>query len=175
MAESEQSSRTRVRPRRVHITYDVEVGGAIEKRELPFVVGVLADLSHQPEQPLPRLQHRKFVTVDADNFDAVMDRMAPRARLKVENRLTEDGYGYMLAVELRFRRMRDFEPEEVASQIAPLRELLERRRRLVNLRSALNGNHRLDEMLQNLADRENLSRVAAELGLFGNEGKGGEE
>jgi type VI secretion system protein ImpB len=101
--------------------------------------------------------------VDADNFDAVMESMAPRARLRVQNRLTEDDTSVI--ADLHFRQMRDFEPEQVARQVVPLNKLLELRRRLVNLRSALNGNHRLDEMLQDLADDEKLRRVAAELGV----------
>src|SRR5712691_9940789 len=88
--ESLQKTLSRVRPPRVHITYDVETGGAIEKREIPFVVGVLADLSGQPDQPLPQLKDRKFVEVDKDNFDRVLGQINPRLAFKVDNRLSED-------------------------------------------------------------------------------------
>ncbi|HLI76576.1 MAG TPA: type VI secretion system contractile sheath small subunit, partial [Acidobacteriaceae bacterium] len=79
-----------MRPPRVQITYDVETGGAIEKKELPFVVGVLADLSGQPSTPLPAMKERKFVEVDRDNFDKVLAKMAPRVVFKVDNKLSDD-------------------------------------------------------------------------------------
>src|ERR1700728_1732109 len=88
--ESLQKTLGRVRPPRVHITYDVETGDAIEKREIPFVVGVMADLSGQPEKPLPALRDRKFVEVDKDSFDRVMGQVNSRVAFKVDNRLSED-------------------------------------------------------------------------------------
>ena len=90
MAESLQHKLDRVRSPRVHITYDVETGGAIEMKELPFVVGILADLSGQPEVPLPRLKERKFVEIDRDNFDEVLKGMKPRLALRVDNTLADD-------------------------------------------------------------------------------------
>src|SRR5216684_7943061 len=119
--ESVQKKIGRVRPPRVHITYDVETGGATEKREIPFVVGVLADLSGQPEQPLPPLKDRKFVNIDKDNFDRVLGQINPRLAFKVDNKLSEDDT--RLGVELRFKSMSDFEPGAVARQITPLRKL----------------------------------------------------
>src|SRR6478672_10903611 len=89
--ESVQKKLGRVRPPRVHITYDVETGGAIEKREIPFVVGVLADLSGQPTKKLPSLKERKFTEIDRDNFDQVMAKQEPRLAFKVDNKLTEEG------------------------------------------------------------------------------------
>src|SRR5215472_7435790 len=106
--ESVQKKLGRIRPPRVHITYDVETGGAIEKREIPFVVGVMADLSGQPEKPLPALKDRKFVEIDKDTFDRVMGQINPRLVFKVDNRLSEDDT--RLGVELRFRGMDDFQP-----------------------------------------------------------------
>src|ERR1039458_3361103 len=113
----------RIRPPRVHITYDVETGGAIEKREIPFVVGVLSDLSGQPENPLPPLKTRKFINVDKDTLDSVLEQINPRLAFNVNNRLSEDDS--LLGVELRFKSMADFEPGAVAKQIVPLRRLLE--------------------------------------------------
>jgi type VI secretion system protein ImpB len=161
--ESLQKKLSRVRPPRVHITYDVETGGAIEKREIPFVVGVLADLSGQPEQPLPPLKDRKFSEIDKDNFDNVLGKINPRLAFKVDNRLSEDDT--RLGVELRFKCMADFEPAAVAKQVAPLKRLLELRNSLHNLRSSLIGNDKLEGALQEaLNNRELLQRVAAEAG-----------
>src|SRR6202171_5825580 len=135
--DSLQKKLTRVRPPRVHITYDVETGGAIEKREIPFVVGVLSDLSGQPEQPLPSIKDRKFVEIDKDNFDRVLGQVNPRLAFKVDNRLSEDDT--RLGVERRFKSMADFEPAAVARQVPALRKLLEVRNALHNLRSSLIG------------------------------------
>src|ERR1700690_3688238 len=96
----------RVRPPRVQITYDVETGGAIEKKELPFVVGVLADLSGQPDTPLPAIKDRKFVEIDRDNFDQVLAKMTPRLAFKVDNKLSDDDT--KIGVEIKFSSMEDF-------------------------------------------------------------------
>src|SRR4051794_16554163 len=135
MAESLQHKLDRVRRPRVQITYDVETNGAMQKVELPFVVGVLADLSGQPAGAPRPLKERKFVTIDRDNFNDVLEKAAPRVALKVRDRLT-DGEG-RLAVELKFGQIDDFEPARVAEQIGPLRELLEMRRRLTQLLSKM--------------------------------------
>jgi len=161
--ESLQKQISRVRPPRVHITYDVETGGAIEKREIPFVVGVMADLSGQPEKPLQPLKDRKFVEIDKDTFDRVLDKINPRLVFKVDNRLSEDDT--RLGVELRFRSMADFAPAAVASQIPPLRKLLEARNALNNLRTSLIGNDKLESILQDvLNNTEALHRIEAEAG-----------
>jgi type VI secretion system protein ImpB len=163
MRESLQKKLSRVRPPRVHITYDVETGGAIEKREIPFVVGVLADLSGQPEKALPPLKERKFVEIDRDNFNQVMTKIEPRLTFKVDNRLTNDDT--RLGVELKFRTLEDFEPPAVANQIPPLRKLLEARNALNNLRSTLMGNDKLESMLQEIVNNtEALQRIGAEGG-----------
>src|SRR5271166_1917509 len=107
----------RVRSPKVQITYDVEVGGAIELRELPFVVGVLGDFTGVPDQPLPRLKDRKFVEVNPDNFDTVLEGMKPHLSFAVENKLSEDADAPKLKVDLRFRSMEDFEPANVAKQV----------------------------------------------------------
>ena len=168
--ESLQKKLSRVRPPRVHITYDVETGGAIEKREIPFVAGVLADLSGQPEQPLPPLKERKFVEVDKDNFDRVLGQTNPRLAFKVDNRLSEDDT--RLGVELRFRSMADFEPAAVAKKIPSLRKLLELRNALHNLRTSLIGNDKLESILQEvLSNSETLKRIEAEAGSQAAPGK----
>jgi type VI secretion system protein ImpB len=167
--ESSQKKEGRVRPPRVHITYDVETGGAIEKRDLPFVVGVLADLSGMPEKPLPAMKDRKFVDIDRDNFDAVLKKINPRIAFKVANQLSEDDT--KLGVELRFESLDDFHPSKVANQIDPLRKLLDVRKSLANLRSSLIGNDKLEELLQEIIhNQEKLQKAGAEAGLVA-EGK----
>ncbi len=127
MPESLQHKLDRVRSPRVHITYDVETGGAIEKKELPFVMGVFGDFTGQPEEPLPRLKDRKFVEVNPDNFDSVLAAMKPHLSFQVENKISDDPDAGQVKVDLHFRSMEDFEPTQVARQIKPLNELLDLR------------------------------------------------
>jgi type VI secretion system protein ImpB len=160
--ESLQKKVGRVRPPRVHITYDVEIGDAIVKRDLPFVVGVLADLSGMPEKPLPPVSKRKFVQIDRDNVNDVMKKIAPRLAFKVPNRLSEDDT--KLNVELRFESMDDFQPARIAQQVTPLRKLLELRNSLANLTSSMNED--LDGLLQEMIqNQELLSQAASEAGI----------
>jgi type VI secretion system protein ImpB len=162
--ESLQKKVGRVRPPRVHITYDVQVGDAIEKKELPFVVGVLADLSGMPDKPLPPIAKRKFVAIDRDNVNDVMKKIGPRLAFKVPNRLNEDDT--KLNVELRFESMDDFAPARIAEQVSPLRKLLELRNSLANLRSSLIGNEKLENLLQEVIQNQELLRQAgAEAGI----------
>ena len=162
--ESLQKKVGRVRPPRVQITYDVEVGDAIEKRDLPFVVGVLADLSGMPNKPLPPIAKRKFVAIDRDNVNDVMKKIGPRLAFKVPNRLNEDDT--KLNVELNFESMDDFQPARIAQQVTPLRKLLELRNSLANLRSSLIGNEKLDNLLQEMIQNQELLRQAgAEAGI----------
>ncbi len=168
--ESLQKKVGRVRPPRVQITYDVQVGDAIEKRDLPFVVGVLADLAGMPEKPLPPIAKRKFVNVDRDNLNDVMKKIGPRLAFKVPNRLSEDDT--RLNVELKFENMDDFQPAKVAQQITPLRKLLELRSSLANLRASLIGNEKLDNLLQEVIQNQELLRQAgAEAGIRAGEEK----
>jgi type VI secretion system protein ImpB len=161
--ESLQKKLGRVRPPRVHITYDVEIGDAIEKRQIPFVVGVLADLAGMPATPPPPIKDRKFVEIDRDNFNQVMAKIEPRLALKVDNRLSNDDT--RLGVELRFRSLEDFEPAAIANQVPVLRKLLEARNALNNLRSSLIGNDKLERMLQDvISNTEALQRIGAESG-----------
>ena len=105
---------------RVQITYDVEVGGAIELKELPFVVGVLGDFTGKPEDPLPALKNRKFVEIDPDNFNQVLSGMKPRLTFSTENKLQDDGS--KMGVELKFNSIEDFEPDQIVQQVDPLRK-----------------------------------------------------
>src|SRR6478752_9558079 len=145
--ESTQHKLDRVRPPRVQITYDVEVGGAIELKELPFIVGVMGDFTGQAEKPLPRLKDRKFVEVTPDNFDTVLEGMKPHLAFSVENKLSEEPDAPNLKVDLKFGKMEDFEPANVVKQVKPLKELMDLRTRLSDLRGSLQGNDKLEEML----------------------------
>jgi len=168
--ESLQKKVGRVRPPRVQITYDVQVGDAIEKRDIPFVVGVMADLSGMPEQPLPPIAKRKFTAIDRDNINDVMKKIGPRLAFKVPNRLSEDDT--KLNVELRFENMDDFQPAKIAQQITPLRKLLELRNSLSNLRASLIGNEKLENLLQEVIQNQELLRQAgSEAGIQAGEGK----
>ncbi|PJK01109.1 type VI secretion system contractile sheath small subunit [Lysobacteraceae bacterium NML91-0213] len=159
--DSVQKRLQKVRPPRVQLTYDVEKGDAIEQKELPFVVGVLGDFSGNPEQPLPRLKDRKFVNVDLDNFDEVMEGVAPRATYRVQNRISDQGGEF--GVELTFKSIDDFRPESVVQQVEPLRRLLESRSKLADLRNKLAGNEKLEDILTDvLNNTEQLARLGAE-------------
>ncbi len=162
--ESTQHKLDRIRSPRVQITYDVEVGGAIQLKELPFVMGVMGDFSGKPAEPLPKLKDRKFVNIDRDNIDQVLAGMKPRLAYKVDNKLTDDDT--KLGVDLNFRSMEDFEPENVVNQVEPLRKLLEARRRLSDLVHKLDGNDKLEELLQNVVNNsDTLKRVGAAAGV----------
>ncbi|HUS06621.1 MAG TPA: type VI secretion system contractile sheath small subunit [Bryobacteraceae bacterium] len=162
---STQHKLDRVRPPRVHVTYDVEVGDAIELKELPFVMGVLGDFTGMPEQPLPRLRDRKFVEVNPDNFDSVLEGMKPHLAFSVENKLSEDSNAPQLKVDLHFKGMDDFEPENVARQVKPLKELLDLRTKLSDLRGSLQGNDKLDELLiEAVGNTEKLNKLKGEVG-----------
>ncbi|HEX5438690.1 MAG TPA: type VI secretion system contractile sheath small subunit [Gemmatimonadaceae bacterium] len=166
--ESTQKKLERVRPPRVNISYDVETGGAIEMKELPFVMGVLGDFTGQPSEPLAKLKERKFVEVTPDNFDDVLASMKPHLAFTVENKLSEDPAAAKLAVDLNFKSLDDFAPDAVAQQVKPLRELLELRTKLADLRGTLQGNDKLDEILQaTLGDDEKMKQLKAELGSEG--------
>jgi type VI secretion system protein ImpB len=116
---------------RVQIAYDTETDGRRQRKELPFVLGVIGDFSSQPEQPFPKLRERSFRNVDRTTFDGVLEAMRPRLAFRVDNKLSPDDS--KLAVELRFQSLDDFGPEEVALQVSPLRELIELRKELTGL------------------------------------------
>lgn len=165
--ESVQKKLHRVRPPRVQLTYDVEIGDAIEQKEIPFVVGVMADFAGNSEIPAAKLKDRKFINVDVDNFDDVMKGVEPRAVYRVKNTLTEEGGE--LPVELKFKSIEDFRPEAVVEQIEPLRKLLDARSKLSDLRNKLAGNDKFEDLLNEvLSNTENLKKL-------GNETRRGED
>jgi type VI secretion system protein ImpB len=161
--ESLQHTLDRVRSPRVQITYDVEIGDAIQMKEIPFVVGVLGDLSGNPDEPLPKLKDRKFIEIDRDNFNTVLAGMKPRLAYKVDNKLTDDNT--KLGVELRFNSLDDFHPERVAEQVTPIRKLVEARKKLSDLLGKLDGNDKLEELLKEvISSTESLEKLGQEAG-----------
>ncbi len=171
MAGSIYDKKARVRPPRVHISYDVELNGAQVKKELPFVVGVMADFSGNPADPLPRPRDRKFVEIDRDNFDDILKSTKPRAAFKVANTLQDDGSE--LSVELQFEKLGDFAPDAVARQVKPLNDLLEIRTRLKALLSKTEGNDRLEELLNEIVKNPGLrEKLQGALDIDGSGGEG---
>lgn len=166
--ESTQQKISRIRPPRVQITYDVETGGAIEMKELPFVVGVLGDFSGKPEEALPAIKNRKLVEIDRDNFDQVLSGMKPRLAYNVDNRLQEDGS--KVGVELKFNKMDDFEPDNIVQQVEPLRKLVEARQKLSDLLSKMDGNENLENILNDvIGDAAKQKELGDALGIQGKE------
>lgn len=164
MAESTQHKLDRVRRPRVQITYDVETNGAMQKVELPFVVGVLADLSGKPKEALKPMKDRKVVAVDRDNFHDVLAKATPRLAFKVDNKLTDPNS--KIAVELNFKHLDDFEPDKVAEQVPALKELLDMRQRLTSLLSKMEGNDKLEALLSDvLTNTEKTMALAKEMGI----------
>jgi type VI secretion system protein ImpB len=155
MAESTQHKLDRIRPPRVQITYDVETGGALVKKELPFIVGVLSDLSGKPEEPLPSYKQRRFVEIDRDNFNKILSSLKPRLAYRVKNTLREGEEESELGVELKFNHIEDFNPVNIAKQIAPLGKLLNARERLNDLLCKLDGNDNLDSILHEISQDTN--------------------
>jgi type VI secretion system protein ImpB len=163
MAESVQQKLKRVRAPRVHITYDVETEGAEVRKELPFVVGVIGDFSGKPYEPLKPLRDRKFIQIDRDNFDDVMQRMTPGAEFKVDNTLAGDES--LLPVALKFKGMDDFEPAAIVDQVEPLRKLLAVRNKLRDLMSKVDRSEELEGILEEvLQNTEKLNELASQLG-----------
>lgn len=163
MAESVQQKLKRVRAPRVHITYDVETEGAQVRKELPFVVGVIGDFSGKPYEPQKPLRDRKFIQIDRDNFDDVMQRMTPGAEFKVENTLAGDES--LLPVSLKFKSIDDFEPGAIVDQVEPLRKLLAVRNKLRDLMSKVDRSEELESLLEEvLQNTDKLTALAGELG-----------
>lgn len=163
MEGSSQKALSRIRPPRVQISYDVETGGAIEKKELPLVVGILADLAGKQESPMPQIKARKFVEIDRDNFNDVMASITPRLAVQVDNRLNGDNT--KMNVELRFKKIDDLRPEAIVKQVEPLRKLFEARQRLNDLIAKLDGNDDLDALLQDVAtNTETQQKIKQSLG-----------
>ena len=145
--ESSQKFIARNRAPRVQIEYDVEVYGAEKSIQLPFVMGVLADLSGQPADPLAPVADRKFLEIDVDNFDERLKSMKPRVAVQVPNTLTGEGN---LSVDMTFESMDDFTPAAIARKIGPLKQLLEARGQLANLMTYMDGKTGAEELVAKL-------------------------
>ncbi len=166
--ESTQKKLGRVRPPRVQIEYSVETGGAIEKKEIPFVMAVLSDFSGHPKDALPQLKDRKFVDVTPDNFDEVLAKMNPRLQFTVENKLSSEANAGKVGVQLEFKTLDDFSPDAVVHQVPALQQLLAFRTKLADLRAAMQGNDKLEEILQaTVSDSDKMKQLKSELGLGG--------
>jgi type VI secretion system protein ImpB len=162
--ESVHKKLSRVRPPRVNISYEVETGGAIEAKELPFVMAVLGDFTGQPTEPLEKLKDRKFAEVTLDNFDDVLASMKPHLAFSVDNKLSDEADAGKLAIDLTFKSLDDFSPDRVAQNVEPLKKLLDLRSQLADLRGKIQSNDKLDEILQSaLSDEEKLNKLKAEL------------
>jgi type VI secretion system protein ImpB len=158
-SESIQKKLQKIRPPRVQMTYDVEIGDAIEKKELAFVTGVIGDFSGSSEIAMTKLKDRKFVSIDPDNFDEVMKGLEPRAVYRVKNELSEIGGEF--SVDLKFKSMDDFRPEAVVQQVEPLKKLLEARTKLADLRNKLAGSEKLEDILNDvLNNTEKLAELS---------------
>ncbi|MGA2256059.1 MAG: type VI secretion system contractile sheath small subunit [Thermoguttaceae bacterium] len=169
MPESIHDKLKRVRPPRVHITYEVETEGAVIVKDLPFVVGVLGDFSGDPTEPLKPLTARKFVQIDRDNINEVMAKMTPGLNMRVENTLKGDGSE--LGVQLKFKSMDDFEPANVVKQVPPMRKLLETRDKLRDLLTKVDRSEDLESVLEQvLQNTDQLKKLSSDLGISGAEG-----
>ncbi|EHY1015689.1 TPA: type VI secretion system contractile sheath small subunit [Vibrio vulnificus] len=159
------SQHKRVSKNRVSITYDVETNGAVETKELPFVVGVIGDFSgHKPESEKVDLEEREFTGIDKDNFDTVMGQIHPRLSYKVDNKLANDESQF--EVNLSFRSMKDFHPENLVDQIEPLKQLVETRNQLKVLLSKADRSRDLERLLKEvLQSADAINGLAQELGL----------
>ena len=157
--ESYQKKLEKIRAARVGITIDVDNGGVIERREIPFVMGVVGDFGGNPEVEQKRLKERSFVGIDRDNFDEVMKGVKPRTTYQVPNMLNDDGGRF--GVDLTFKSLEDFRPEAVVAQVEPLRKLLEARTKLSDLRNKLAGNDKLEDILNDVL---NSTEKMAQLG-----------
>jgi type VI secretion system protein ImpB len=159
MAESTQHKLGRVRPPRVQITYDVEIGGAIQKKELPLVVGILSDLAGATQQPLS-LKDRKFVEIDRDNFNEVMQSLAPSLSFSVDNFVDKEASS--LPVNLTFDGIEDFSPVSLTNKVESLKKLLASRQRLNDLFAKLDGNDELNDALLDVVSKpEELKQLKA--------------
>ena len=174
MSASIHDKLNRVRKPRVHITYNVETEGAQIQRELPFVVGVMGDFSGDPTAPLKPMADRKFTQIDRDNFNDVMASMTPGLKLKVDNTLAGDGS--QMAVDLKFNKIEDFEPAQIAAQVPALAALMETRAKLRDLMSKVDRSEELESLLEQVLRSEGeLKALSGALGINkpGNDQAGG--
>ncbi|VAW68076.1 Uncharacterized protein ImpB [hydrothermal vent metagenome] len=173
MSESIHDKLKRVRKPRVHITYDVETNGAIQEKEIPFVMGVMGDYSGDNTEDKKALKDRKFSQVDRDNFNEVMHNVAPQVNMKVENTL--EGDGSEMSVELGFNSMEDFEPQNIVEKVDPLKKLMETRNKLRDLLTKADRSEDLENLLEEvLSSTDALAALQGELGTDEEETKGDE-
>ncbi len=156
MSDSGQKFISRNRKPRVHISYDVETYGARKSIELPFVMGVISDLSGKSEVAKKDMKDRDFIEFDVDNFDKRMAAIAPRAAFLVDNAIEGEG---KLGVDITFKKMEDFEPGKVAAAVPALNKLLEARRQLNDLLIAIDGKQNATELLEKIMADENLLKA----------------
>jgi len=173
MSESIHDKLKRVRKPRVHITYDVETNGAVQNKEIPFVMGVMGDYSGDNAENKKALKDRKFSQVDRDNFNEVMNNVSPQVNMKVENTL--EGDGSEMSVELGFKNMEDFEPQNIVEKVDPLKKLMETRNKLRDLLTKADRSEDLESLLEEvLSNADSLAALQGELGPD-DEKKEGEE
>ena len=165
MSDSLQDKLSRVRKPRVHITYDVETNGAQEKKELPFVVGVMGDYSGDNTESKKALKERKFVQIDRDNFNDIMGKVEPQAQIKVDDTLSGEE-GKQMGVNLQFNSIEDFEPQNVVKQVEPLKQLLEARNKLRDLMSKADRSEELETVLEEvLKNADSIAQLSGDLGV----------
>ena len=163
MSESIHDKLKRVRKPRVHITYDVETNGAVQNKEIPFVMGVMGDYSGDNTENKKALKDRKFSQVDRDNFNEVMNNVSPQVNMKVENTLESDGSE--MSVDLNFKNMEDFEPQNIVEKVDPLKKLMETRNKLRDLLTKADRSEDLENLLEEvLSSTDALASLQGELG-----------
>jgi type VI secretion system protein ImpB len=165
MSDSLQDKLSRVRKPRVHITYDIETNGAQEKKELPFVVGVMGDYSGDNTESKKALKERKFVQIDRDNFNDIMAKVEPTSELKVDDKLSGED-GKQMSVNLQFNGIEDFEPQNIVKQVEPLKQLLEARNKLRDLMSKADRSEELENVLEEvLKNADSIASLSGDLGI----------
>lgn len=171
MSESIHNKLKRVRKPRVHITYDVETNGAVAKKEIPFVMGVMGDYSGDNTENRKQLKDRKFSQIDRDNFNDIMAKTAPKLNLKVANTLANDGSE--IGVQLDFNHIEDFEPQKIVEQVEPLKKLLDTRNKLRDLLSKADRSEELEDLLENILNNtEALASLSGELNVDSDSSEG---
>ncbi len=164
MADSIHDKLKRVRKPRVHITYDVETNGAVAEKEIPFVMGVMGDYSGDNVDNKKALKDRKFSQIDRDNFNEVMDNIAPEISMKVKNTLEDDNSE--ISVDLAFKSMEDFEPHKIVEKVEPLKKLLDTRNKLRDLLTKADRSDDLETILEEvLSNTDAIASLSSELGL----------
>lgn len=164
MTDSIHDKLKRVRKPRVHITYDLETNGALEAKELPFVMGVMGDYSGDNADNKKSLKERKFSQIDVDNFNELMGKINPQLKLKVDNTLANDDS--QIAVDLDFHSMDDFEPHKLVEQIEPLKQMLDTRNKLRDLLTKADRSENLEKILEDILNNTDaLTSLSGELGL----------